>query len=159
MSGFDQNAPAWTEGAGNLFDQEAAEQARVESTLTKLTPVFRHLRKELSSNGSFLNIEDNDLLDEETAVGLALTIFRDAILEGDKLAVRNLKLMELKDQNLLCRFLEEGCFERKVLLAYYGLNEESPWARGERSLSDKQSYQSKGFPNDRDIVFVMIAYH
>src|SRR3989344_158777 len=89
----------------------------------------------------------NDWVGSEESTGYGLDLFRDYIKDEFIDAGRDGE----GTYERVYGYLEPGSFTRKVALAYYGVDEDTPWETAVKNISDRQTYTNKDFPVDGDI--------
>jgi hypothetical protein len=124
----------------------------VEDTLIELnnSGVFMHIRTLINGDNNFFDttkgyIQEND----ESSAGTILDMYLAAIEENVPLAVEDLKEPELKEA--IKKAVATDSIERKILLAYWNLDENSPWYQAEKNITSYQTFKNENFPAFNDI--------
>ncbi len=122
----------------------------IDSILTSLKNdnIFSYLRTAQIGFGNFFDPESGNLAeDDQSDTGNVLDMFLEALQEGDPAASKSL----LEDEReKLKTALAPNSESRKVLLAYYAVDEETPWAETVNHIMDAQAYKNPDFPTPQD---------
>lgn len=129
--------------------QEVSEQKftyeEVEGLLAEFNQkgIFGTLRAEQQELRTFFDSKQGYIAeDDESPTGTVLDMYKDALQEENPVTIRS---SERERKNMI-DVLEPGSRERAVLLAYYQISEETPWAEASGAICSRQIHKSESFP-------------
>ncbi|MBM4401844.1 MAG: hypothetical protein FJ044_01205 [Candidatus Cloacimonetes bacterium] len=127
--------------------EEKFTYEEVEDLLIELNQkgILGTLRPEVQDPGTFFDPEQGYIAeDDESPLGIVLDMYRDALIEGSSVTTKHLRSEE--ERKNMIEALAPGSRERQVLLAYYGISEETPWVEASVAIAGRQIHKSEDFP-------------
>lgn len=86
---------------------------------------------------------------DQSEAGNVLTLLRDALMDGDEVASTGVD--SATDVDYIVTALEPDSVQRRILMAYWMIRENTPWREATGQIYSRQSHRYENFPAPLDI--------